>query len=426
MITPAGDTITKWAKSADRKETVNFPGTEAAEVVIDANTQIPEVNRTNNTWKKDWLINRVEPLKLNAVFTANRRDESNIAWTPALGLNTSDKLMLGVSLHNMQLTPNKFTFLLTPMYSFGRQNLSGMGELFYTFTPSSVVRLGKAGVSLKTFKDVDSIARNNANYYAVNPYVNLTFGKRGPRTKHHNRLLLEGMYKMTRRTATNIEEMGAFADYKYTYQRPNHYFVANARASYIRSNMNDEMARASIEVKYKLNYYLKNKRKYVELRAFALNNFMYTVNSAYNTNRYAAPLSGRTGAQDLFNEEYYFGRNEVTGMWSNQHNQDMGNFGSASNLSANEWMVTTNFYAPLPVLTSLVGVFGDYGVLSNNGVQSTVYDLGLGIRLGDILGVYFPLVQSNNLQQSTFGQSIKFSLKLNLTNQGLVEQIIKR
>lgn len=426
VITPEGDTLVKWATSEDRKESVTFENTEAAEVVVDLNTQVPEMNRTNNSWKKDWLINRVEPLKINPLFTANRREESNLAWTPAIGFNTSDKFMIGASLHNFQVVPNKFTFLLTPMYSIGRQNLSGMGELIYTFRPSNVVRLGKAGLSMKTFKDVDSLSRNNANYYALNPYLNLTLGKRGLQSKHHNRLLLQGLYKMTRRTATNIDEIGAFADYKYTYKRPNHLFVANARASYIQSNLNDEMARASVEVKYKWNYYIKKKRNYIELRAFALNNFIYDVNSAYNANRYAAPVSGRTGAQDLFMEEYYFGRNEVSGMWANQHNNDMGGFGSASGLTANESMVMANFYAPLPILTHVVGVFADYGLISNNGVQQEVYDLGLGIRMGEVFGIYFPIVQSANLQNSNYGQSIKFSLKLNLTNAGLIEQILDK
>lgn len=432
LITSKGDTLTQWTKAYSEKEKLVFASDSTMEVVVDMYEQVPELNRTNNTWKKDWLINKVEPVKLNAFFSANRRDESNFTWMPALGANTSDKFMLGVQFGNMQVPLNKLSFTLTPMYSFGRKNLSGIGEFVYNFSPASLIKHGKLGLSLRSFGDMEFSDDRVGGYHAALPYLNLELGKRGAMSKHSNRILFQAIYKASTRELYNQQDIGGFVDYQYKYSRPLHAFTMNARGSYLDVSTknsfetNTQLSRISLDAKYRLSYYLKDKKNYVEVRGFYANNVSWT-GDFYNAQRYSIPVAGNSGDQDLFLEEYYFGRNETSGFWANQHNDNMGGIGYSTNLSATDWMYTANLYAQIPVLKGLFGVYGDYGQFSSFGTTYEVYDLGVGLRLGDILRVYFPVYQNSTLENgNAYQQRIKLSLKLNLVNSGLLNMAVGR
>jgi hypothetical protein len=140
---------------------------------------------------------------------------------------------------------------------------------------------------------------------------------------------------------------------------------------------------------------------------------------------YSMPLSGANGAQDLFFEDYYFGRGQMDGMWSQQRAENMGGFKSASNLNSDNWMVTTNvlFQLPTPVF-SMFYAFADAGIFEDNMTNSTkvAINTGLALRISNVFGLYFPIWMNKDLEDSysnsNYAERIRFTLKMNLVNKG--------
>ena len=132
-------------------------------------------------------------------------------------------------------------------------------------------------------------------------------------------------------------------------------------------------------------------------------------------------LSGVTGNQDLFYEDYYFARTSTSGAYAGQQVNGMGNFKSRTDLTSNKWIGTLTTYFQLPINPNIFGVFSDFGfVESGNQSITLAYNTGLGIKLGEAFGVYFPLYNSVNMGDlyDNYTNSIRFSLKMNIVNIG--------
>ena len=170
-------------------------------------------------------------------------------------------------------------------------------------------------------------------------------------------------------------------------------------------------------------------KRWVELRGFIGNTYLFDLpdnNTAVYQYPFAMSLSGSDGQQDLFFEEYYFGRNSISGIWSQQRNEDMGGFKSTSysyGITTN-WMATTNLYVQLPIpKLGIFGAFVDFGAFSNGVSVNTAINTGLAVRFGKIFGLYFPVWMSKELNDSfgnsRYAEKIRFTLKFNPINKSL-------
>ena len=91
---------TKWAEPGNDKRIIHFSSSSIDEVRIDPFRNIPELNRTNNSWNKSLLLNKIEPLKFEFLFGDQATNKTNVFWTPMVAGNSYDKMMLGVVCHN--------------------------------------------------------------------------------------------------------------------------------------------------------------------------------------------------------------------------------------------------------------------------------------------------------------------------------------
>ena len=92
-------------------------------------------------------------------------------------------------------------------------------------------------------------------------------------------------------------------------------------------------------------------------------------------------------------------------------------------------MATGNLYFQLPIKPGVFGAFFDVGTFHNGVALNTVYNAGLGVRFGDVFGVYFPIPGLISPQiEDTFkdsngkiqySQMIRFTLKFNVFNKPL-------
>jgi hypothetical protein len=145
-----------------------------------------------------------------------------------------------------------------------------------------------------------------------------------------------------------------------------------------------------------------------------------------NASDFTMALSGASGMQDLFVEDYFIGRAETQGLWSQQRLDNWGGFRSTSTFGyTSNWMLATNFWIQSPVGPKFLGVFADWGMFESglgNKVYSA-YNLGLGIKIASVFGVYFPIVMSQEMEDSypnaSYADRIRFTLKFNITNKPL-------
>jgi len=415
---------TKWAEPGQKKSSLSLTTKNADQVRIDATRDIPELYRGNNNWHSNGLCKKAEPLKMEFLLGDNEPDTSNIFWTPVIAGNTYDKFMIGVAVHNMSVPFNKFQYLIAPMYSFGRQMASGIGEFSYTFLPENMIKLSRFGLSFKSFKYSDTVTRkSDGSYLAIAPYWFAKF-KNEKNSPISQNFLLQGIARYNINNGIQDDYLGAFAKYSFDVSCPDHKLNVTLRTDMI-SGVEINMGRVLVESTYRFRY-LKNKMKrWVEIRGFMGNNYRWDLDETKNGYRYAMSLSGTDGAQDLFFEDYYFGRGKVDGIWSQQRDENMGGFKSTSYYgTTTHWMGAGNIYLQLPIPKfGILGLYADAGIFHNGITTNTAFDAGVGVRLAKVFGLYFPFWMSKQLDDSfenlRYAEKIRFTLKMNIVNKGI-------
>jgi hypothetical protein len=420
---------TKWVEPGAKTSVVRFSNTNVDAVRIDPGKDIPEINRQNNFWKQKGLFGKWEGLNAEFLIGDNEAKETNLFWLPTIAGNAYDGFMIGPTFHNFGIPFNKFGYMISPMFSFRREFVSGVADLNYNFYPKHHLKLSKFGLSVKSFKS-DTLFRANESYYlAVLPYWTAKIGSRTDEKPYTQSIRIQGMYRKDVSGPFVMERTGAYVAYEFNYSKPDHIVNAKVRNDFIMQQSNgDQMARITVEGTYKFRYLRNKQKRWVELRGFVGNQYINNYALSTFSFPYAMSLSGQNGMQDLFIDDYFFGRNETTGAWSQQRLENMGGFKSTSNFGTTTGtMLAANMYLDLPIKTGLIGAFLDAGTFEQpNGQFSPIaLNTGLGIRLGNVFGIYFPMWMSNDLMNSygnnvgmfdQYGRKIRFTLRLNFIN----------
>lgn len=421
---------TLWVENGTEKSEVTFDS-EMDAVQINASGRAPEIVQTNNYWHQKGVFGKTEAPRLQFLVGKNEPTKNNLFWSPILGGNAYDKFMLGLALHNYSIPSNRFQFLLAPMYSFGGKRISGIAEASITCLPKKNLKLSRFGLSLRSFKN-DTLGTNDGYYVAVLPYWTAKIGNRigGPVSQN---IRVQSMYRLDISRPKQRELIGGYLQYDFAYSKEDHKLDLQLRSDYAANPVNsDNFSRSSIAATYKYRY-VKNKRsRWVELRLFAGNYWNFNMYNSGNAVNYAYALSGASGSQDLFVEDYFFGRSAQSGIWSQQRLDNMGGFRSTVGNAKSgyfgtttTWMTAANFYLETPIEPKIFGIYADFGIFDEayKSKPTQAFDAGLALRLGTTFGIYFPVVQSDNITKAyltqNYAERIRFTLKFNLTNKPL-------
>ena len=416
---------TQWIEPGKGRKKVDLLTPNADEIVINQDKHIPELYRNNNRWHDKGLFGKIEPLKMELLIGDNEANRSNLFWTPVLAGNIHDKLMIGAAVHNISVPTNKFKLLVAPMYSFGRQRVSGVAEMQYSFLPKSTFRISRFGLSVKSFKFEDTGIRNEGAFYAFSPYWSADLGKKGNATPWSHNIMVQGTANFVQTTSFDDDYIAAFAQYGVDYKKRDYNSQSKLRFE-AADAQSSSMARITLESVHKFRYLKKSKSKWLEVRAFG--GAFLGANPV--DSRLQLSLNGTNGGQDLFLENYYFGRGATSGMFTQQHDDNQGAFKTAGLMNTSTWLATCNLYTPLPVkYLGFFGAFADLGAIGGPGGSTDfVANLGLGIRLGDVFGLYFPLYSNDNIMSrigsNNYAERIRFSLKMNPVNKINLRKLI--
>lgn len=419
---------TQWYEPIGKKAFVGFKLADYDLYKIDAELDIPEVSRKNNTLKAKGLFKTMEPLRIQLFGSLENPDKTQLFLTPIAGWNSNDNFMLGAAFYNSTLPSKKFEYVLAPMYAFGSKNINGYANTFYHIYPNQVfqdiaIGVKSASFSFLTFEKPNSSSKQALEYYKISPQLNVEFRKRRQRQFHHYFLNFEfaNIFEENAKFSRNTDGV---VSYKLNIER---FYVNNLTAGIKSKNpinpytasLNIQQAvdfvRVNIEANYKFSYGKKNRG--LDLRFF-IGRFLYNDNAS---SRFNLNLSGNS---DYLYEHILLGRNTVEGHLNQQAMITDGGFKNYTTVaSSNKWLNAINLKSNLPV--SFLGLYADVGLSGYttrnfrgdevDEVSDIAYAFGATlIVIPDMFEVYFPVKLSSDLNQLKYMEKVRFVLNINL------------
>jgi len=418
---------TQWTNPSDKRSTLIFKGNPAInEFAIDPNRNIPELNRSNNRiLVNKALFKKLEPRKLEFMFGDHEANKTNVFWTPMMAFNHSDRAMLGVAVHNFGIPFKPVQYFIAPMFSFGRKTVGGVAEISKTCFPTNGARSIKTGISVKSFGiDDDPNGQRQSYYFAATPYVKINLVSDTRPKGYANDLTFKALIRRDVFPTDMSTEYGAKINQTMQWNKAKFSYESQMQLEGVIGYQDQvfdpaNVIRISTTQQVKITYLDRKMTREFKLRLYGGFNLAYNPGSSYynSMGRYSISMFGSAGYQDVFAENYFFNRATVSGA---QYTDDMGGFRTGSNnlRMSNYWASTVNATVQLPIQPNMFVAFADFGVYDNGVGLATLYNAGLGINLGDIVGVYFPLVQSVNMGDlyQNYKTSIRLTLRFNPFN----------
>lgn len=379
-------------------KTIEIPNNKPDRVIINYEGIIPEYNLRNNTKTiKPHLFNK--PLKFTFVKDAEASNFNQLFYIPELGYNLYDGFSPGLIFTNKTLLPKAFTYKIKPMYGLKSNKLVGSFSTNYTsFYKNKKLFSALYGISYQQYH-----YEQNLKYQRFNPYVILTFRDETNLRDNSN------SYILARNVTVEKEKSEFIIDEEPNYNVFNLKFGVSDRNLINYNSFNTDLQFSKnfgkLSASYEYRKIFSNNRQ-VNFRAFA-GAFLY---NKTNSDFFSFALD--RPSDYLFDYNYY-GRSESTGIYSQQIIIADGGFKSKLETPfANDWMMTANTGT---TLWKYILVYGDVGVLKNNGNTEFVYDSGIHVNLvPDYFELYFP-VYSNlgwEVGQPHYADKIRFKITL--------------
>ncbi|MBS1664819.1 MAG: M1 family metallopeptidase [Bacteroidetes bacterium] len=404
------------------------------------------------------LIDRKGPLTppqhktLKAAFLYNYNNTDKYEYIniiPAIWGNKYDKVMLGAIIHNYNLPPTPFQFLIAPLYATGSHQLNGIGNLSYTFRPNHGFRKITASLYGERFSSIARLDSNNqqlyGGYYRVTPTLRFTFPNHNPRSTQETSLewktYLIGERFLDKYLQSSIDSLYYPIKGKYNFRYLNQLSldIKDTRVLYpYKAQLQVQQAASFYRVNLTGNYFFNyEKGGGLDVRIFGAK-FGYIGNPAANEGleRFQPKLTAVRGEEDYTYGNYFLGRTEFTGATSQQIMLRDGNLHLRTDLFQDLQGRSDNWIASLNMTTTLpkgivpewlpLKAFLDLGTYSeawqnNPPTSHFLYVAGLQLSLvKDFVRIYVPLFYSKDFRdqlktvpdQDTFLKRISFSLDI--------------
>ncbi len=445
----------KWYEGFTGEKVVEFSYDGFEEITLDSRRITLDINRKNNHIKASG--NTSEPLQIRFLPAPENDKRTQLFWSPAMGWNNYDKYMLGLAFYNNTVPPKQFDFTIIPMYSFASKNIVGLGEVQYTFYPKTkAIRAITLGVGGRTFNYDRNFTDNyDLKYARIVPSLEIELGKK-PASNFYQTLQWRtiwlnqefpqfsptfGNYQGNAWSDSYIHELSYLAESRRALN-PYSIYLALEQQSYTDVFDRDQnYLKASLEIKHTFHYAPK---KGFDFRVFAGG---FITNSRRDG---GAIFPGAfnlisQGYNDYRFDDFYFGRSEDDGIWSQQVTIRDGGFKNAVGTGfslgrSNNFIVALNMKADLPnglPFNLPLKPYFDIGYYDNampTGAGETFEDQLLwsgGITLEfvkDVFAIYFPLINSKNIddryaERGSYWNRIAFTLDLRKLNP---KELLKR
>jgi hypothetical protein len=419
---------TIWYNGAAKDTTVLFPVGEYLNFRIDANMDMPEYNRSNDTYRARGLMHKVEPVRFQFLGSLDNPYKSQLFIAPAIAWNNYDKTMVGIALYNHLLPNKKLEYELVPMIGTASVQFTGTGRIAYNWLPKD-----------NKIKRVTLSIAGQRFSHLLNPEV-LTWSRITPA------LRFEFKPKTSRNVnsfALNMRSVNIWQDYYYNKEVvKSRYYVNEAVVEYNhRSTLNpfgaeigirqaNTFAVAFAEAKFKIRY-LKAKES-INIRFF-VGGFLFDNKNPSDINppNPVLQLSGSGGngsdkltmfQRDYMFDHYYLDRNGLDPVFAQQIVTKDGGFRSRTIVGDTKQFLTSltvDVTAPSKIPVKLFA--GMAGFIDGSKEFNFAAELGLAVVvIPDLFEINFPLLTTSNIKQnqetglglSKFYQKITFTLNI--------------
>jgi len=383
-------------------------------------------------------------------FNFNNTDRFHyLFFSPAVGANYYDKLMVGGLVHNYTLPEPAFHFFVAPMYATGSKTLTGIARaglniMSYGSLRKTEISIAAAKFSMDEFTDSTG-AENYMGFSKIVPSIKIIFRNKNAMNSVTKALqwktffIEEQNLLFSRDTLLNADIITYPKSQRYLNQLT--FNLDNERALYpfsiqIRTEQAKDFMRFSFDGNYFFNY---AKGGGLEARLFA-GKFLYLTNENVS-DRYYLNMSGANGYEDYTYSNYFFGRNEFQNLPSQQMMIRDGGFKVRTDLYFSKIGKTDNWLSAINLKTTIpknlnplevlpfdipLKVFFDVGTFDEAWKRDAstgkfLYDAGFQLSFfKDLLKVYVPLLYSkvyseyykSTSTENTFWNKISFSIDI--------------
>ena len=447
---------TQWYEGFKGKNELSFPSGNYDLIVLDQQGYTLDVDRRNNNIKTKGAFKTIEPLRFKFLAGVENTKKSTLYFTPIAGWNNYDKTMLGLALYNTTIPSNKFEFVVAPMFAFVTKQVTGLAGFKYHFYPeTNAFQRITLGVDLKSF-NYNYVWNDQyyLKYYRIAPSLIFDLGKKKLNSNTHQSIQLKAVIlgEEVADYTNDGEYTGNSCEYSYIYRMG--YFLENRRVinpfsikvlleqqSYSTSSReNQNYLKAAVEANTAYTY---GRKRSIDFRFF-VGAFLT------NTQREASGVSSRTirgslamtneGTNDYSYDDFYFGRSDQMGIWSQQVSLEEGGLktpfgGTYPTGQSNSFIFSMNIKADLPFKLPLqiplkpyfdIGYFEDARPIASAATFSDqlMYSGGFMFDFFDgFFGIYFPIINSENINTNyesigsgKYWARITFNLDLNRAN----------
>ena len=393
------------------------------------------------------------PRKIRPAFLFDARNTDRLNYinlAPAIGYNKYDGAMAGLLIHNYNLPPNAFQFLLAPLYGTNSRQFDGIGRISYTWYPRARFQKIETGLAAEKFSSLSAVDSNQhklfGGFYKLAPFVRLTFANPDARSTRQAwiewKTYLIGEKQpgdYVRKSTDSLSYPAAVSSYSFRYLNQLSARIGDTRALYpyaalLQLQQADRFYRVNFTGNYFFNYETGGG---MNLRLFAAKfGYLGGNGGSLDLSRFQPKLTGVAGDEDYTYSNYFFGRNEYTGLASQQIMMRDGglkirvpNFPFLEGRSDN-WVSSLNINTTLP--RSIVPpwlplrAFFDIGTYAGAWqpdplTSHFLYVGGLQLSLlHDVLHFYIPIFYSGDFSdqlktlpdQNRFWKKLSFSVNI--------------
>lgn len=446
--------VTQWFEGFKGKNELSFPAGDYDRIVLDEQGYTLDIDKRNNDIRTSGAFKTCNPLRFKFLAGLEHSKKSTLYWSPLVAWNNYDKTMLGLALYNTTIPANKFEFVLAPMYAFASQSVNGLAGFKYNVYPNSnAFQRIIFGVDLKSFNY--NYIWDDAYYlkfYKVAPSITFDLRKKKFNSNTYQTIQLKSIILGEEIAEYSNDGTGTYLGKNYDHSLINRisYFLENRRVinpyslevlleqqSYETSSRETQnYLKAAIDAKTAYTY---DRNKNIDFRffvgAFLVNSQRDALNTSTRTIRGSLAMT-KEGTTDYAYDDFYFGRSDQMGIWSQQVSLEEGGFknpfgGLYKTGQSNNFILALNMKADLPFKLPLripLKPYFDIGYFDAPPVEDVPDQLmwsgGLMFDFWDgIFGIYFPLINSENINtnyESTgdgkYWARISYNLDFNRTN----------
>ena len=428
---------TQWHAGFPKKGDIYFPKGSYKQIKIDAQEQMPEVNRNNNVARAKGIFKTANPKRLKLLYSVPFKGKDDLYFFPAMGWNAYSGFMLGAAIYTDPVLEHRWEFAAIPLYAFGSGQVNGEASLYRNFHTKGFIRKWSLGITARKY-DYDrseaaqqAISTDKLYFYRVVPELRFYF--RTPSnistTQHHLTLRWLDIRRQNvyysqcgnSDPSANVDFLPyglGVISYKYANQRKINPYGFNAEFQ-----VNEDIAKAWFSADYSLSF---KKNKSFDIRFFAGNIFSYNSNTLVD---YSLKLSNWAGNDDyLFDYIYGARSNRIgSGFLSAQMTPAEGGFSIYTPLGRSwSWLSAVNLRSSLP-FTNLLRIYADFGIYPDGlhgNKPKMLYEGGAYLNIiPKYFEIYFPFFWSKEIQdvaelnnQPFYEQKIRFVFRMDLMN----------